>query len=464
MSTKKQNMGFGLIVLSFFFFFNFDFAIFDLLPDIFGYICIYFGLSRLADLNYHFEDARTKFKYGIYSGIAEILFMMFIFGIATPNERSIYILMSVFLFGVADVLIFLFAFKEFFEGFISLGTLCDGNSVFYRRKRERIVRIGKNKGTVKARESQKSCTEKVFSLTVVFIITRTLCTLLPELTSLIDNSEYRFVGLLRVFGVIISLIMGLIWIISVIRYIRRVKKDNVFVANIKEKYLNFLSTRPNLIIKRRLLLGMGVLAIGFILSFDFYADYFNLIPDFLSSVVIILGIMLLRRFSKKHLHATAAAVVYTAVSVLTWTSELGFFGEYYPQAALKNMEAYKMYMTMFGLNILDVAVFLWMTFACANMVTDIAMTHTAPENKTVLSEDDLFYSDLYKSRMIFVGLSAPCGLVNIYYIYFLTSYSNAWYVSMSNFFTIAADIVLCAYAYKFFADIKDEISSRYKNS
>ena len=51
----RKRMGFLLIALSALFLFNPDIAVFDLLPDVFGYILLSLGLSSLSYLNYHFE-------------------------------------------------------------------------------------------------------------------------------------------------------------------------------------------------------------------------------------------------------------------------------------------------------------------------------------------------------------------------------------------------------------------------
>ena len=94
----KRNMGLSSMILSFFFLFNPDFSAVDPIPDIIGYAILYFALVNLADVNYHFEEARIKFKYAIYAGFAEIAAILILFGIVAPSERSMFTLIIAFVF------------------------------------------------------------------------------------------------------------------------------------------------------------------------------------------------------------------------------------------------------------------------------------------------------------------------------------------------------------------------------
>lgn len=443
MNTKqKKGMGLSLIILSFFFLFNPEFAAVDPIPDLFGYVIIYFALTRLSDIDAHMEEARKKFKHAIYLGIAELAALAILFGLVIESERSITLLIMTFVFGIADIVILLPAFKELFEGFSSLGMLCNGSAMF----------IKKNSGEY---------TEKVSLITKIFVISKASLACLPEFTSLINNSEYRFVGVLRVFAVFISLLIGLIWLITVIRYIHAINKDKPFMDSICEKYAVFRQTRPLLFVKRRLLFGIGLICAGLALSIDIYGDYFNFIPDFLAAAVILFGAWRLREFSPKWKITAIISAIYGFISAASWTLSVKFFNEYYPEAALKVTDAYNKYQKMFLADIADAAAFVILVIACAALLADIAKIHAAPRDKDTLSKDDLYFEELKKGTIGLVLLAVLSSAMTIYYVYFLTSYSSAWYVEMSVIFTLVCDVALAAYAFRFGNVMKKEISSRY---
>lgn len=446
--TKKRSKGMGisLMILSCFFIFNPDMSAVDPLPDLFGYVFMYIALAKLSYINYHFDEARKKFKYGIYIGIAEIIALLILFGLVTPTEKAISILILTFVFGLADIFVIVTGFKELIEGFLNLGTLCNGQAMFIKRN------------------GKSGYSEKIYRLTIAFSIVKAACTFLPECTSLIDNAEYRFVGLLRGFGIIISLVFGIIWLISCVRFFGAIKKDCVFIDNIFAKYDTFVIEHPDIFTKRALLAGIGTVSIGFILSIDIYGDYYNYLPDFLGAAIVFFGVLSLRRFSPKWKMTAIVSLVYAFVSVLSWTVSLNYLDQYEPHAALKNADAYNKFYTMFFIDIADAVVFVIFAVLVVLFVADIAMTHAAPKNKNMLEKDDFFYEDLIKSKVIFISLAALSSVMTVYYIYFTTSYSDAWYIRMSVIFTAICDIAFAVYAFWFGNALKKEISRRYELS
>ncbi len=443
MNTKQNSMGLSLIIASFFFLFNPEFAALDPIPDLFGYVIMYFALTKLSDIDIHFDQSRQKFKQAIYVGIAELVALAILFGLVIESERSITLLIMTFIFGIADIIILLPALKELFEGFLNLGMLCNGSAMF-------VTRSGK-----------VNHTEGVILITRIFVVLKATLSCLPEFTSLINNSEYRFVGILRICSVIICLVIGIIWLVKIVSYIKAIKKDKLFIDNISEKYAVLRETRPLLFVKRRLIFGIGAICIGLALSIDLYGDYFNFLPDFLSAAVILWGAFSLRKFSPRWKLVSVFSGIYGFISATSWTLSLRFFNEYYPQAALKVTDAYNKYQTMFYADIADAVFFVMLVISCVILFADLAKTHAAPKDKDTLCKGDLFFEDLQKNKIILILLAVLSSAVTIYYVYFLTSYSNAWYVEISVIFTLVCDVAFGAYAIWFGNTLKKEISSRY---
>ena len=442
-TSQKKRMGLSLIIASFFFLFNPEFAAVDPIPDLCGYVIMYFALTKLSDIDIHIEEARRKFKHAIYVGIAELVALAILFGLVIESERSITLLIMTFVFGIADIIVLLPAFKELFDGFTNLGMLCDGSAMF------------------KAKNGRINRTEASQLITRIFVISKATLACLPEFTSLINNSEYRFVGVLRVIAVIISLAVGILWLVKIIGYIIAIKRDKPFIENISKKYTVLRETRPLLFAKRRLIFGIGVICIGLALSLDIYGDYFNFLPDFLGAAVILFGALSLRKFSPRWKLVSIFSAIYGFISAASWTLSVRFFNEYYPEAAQKVTDAYNKYQTMFYADIADAIFFVILVISCVLLFTDIAKTHAAPKEKDTLGKGDLYFEELKRGKIILILLAILSSAVTIYYVYFLTSYSDAWYIRMSFVFTFVCDVAFAAYAVWFGNTLKKEISSRY---
>ncbi|MBE6548152.1 MAG: hypothetical protein E7667_04660 [Ruminococcaceae bacterium] len=439
----KRNMGLSSMILSFFFLFNPDFSAVDPIPDIIGYAILYFALVNLADVNYHFEEARIKFKYAIYAGFAEIAAILILFGIVAPSERSMFTLIIAFVFSVIDLIILLPAYKEFFEGFINLGTLNDGEAMFVQRN------------------GRGEYTDRTYHFTVAFVITKSVCACLPEFSALIENEQYRFITILRFFGFIITMVVGIIWLVKIIGYVRAIKKDRVFIDSISEKYKSMVITRPGLFTKRQLLFGIGCIFAGFALSLDIYGDYYNFIPDFLSAAAICFGCFKLKKFSRRWISVFAVSALYGGVSLVSWVQSLKFFKEYYPQSVLKKIEAAKMYNFIYSTYICNAVIFTALVVLCVLMLSDIAKTHAAPRTKDKLSKDDLYYEELSNSSLILCIFAALSSIMTLYYKYSITRYSYDWYIHFAIIFTVVCDLIFVAYAYHFCDLMKKEIANRY---
>lgn len=440
---NKGGMRLLLIVISLFFLFDPYISVIDIIPDIIGYFLMYLALSRLSDINCHMEEARKRFKYAAWTCLARYASLAVLFGLVTESERAVSVLIVTFVFGVSDILIVIPAFKELFEGFSSLGVLCDGKSMYIDKR------------------GRSGYTERISGITYAFIIVRALGAFLPELTSLINNSQYRFVGLLRALSFIIVLAVGAVWLIRTVIFFLRVRRETVFISNICQKHATLVTERPLIFKARRLICGVSVILTGYILSLNIYGNYFNIIPDFICAALILAGVILLRRYSSSWKSVGIFAVIYIVMSSVAWGTSIGFFSKYYPQDAMKNAEIHGKFFSMLALDAISEICFVLLTAALVRFIFDIFTHHASPEGKILSAENDMSASDISKKGKIFCGLCALSGAVTMYYVYSLTSYSSAWYIEMATTITFMCDVLLMGYAYSLFSRIKKEISTRY---
>lgn len=446
MGTKsKKSMGLPLIIISLFFLFDPYLSVLDIIPDIIGYFLIYLALSRLSDINSHMDEARRKFKYAIWACAARYVALAILFGLVTESERAVSVLIVTLVFGIADILIVIPAFKELFEGFSGLGLLYDGQSMY-------IDKRGKN-----------GYTEKISRLTYIFVSIRALLAFLPELTSLTDNSQYRFIGLLRAFSFIIVSVIGIVWLIRAAKFFSRIHAETAFIQNIHQAHAALLRERPLMFKSRTLRCGMGVILVGYILSLNVYGDYFNFLPDFICPAFILAGAVILRNYSGKWKCISVFSVIHMLISSVAWGVSVGFFGKYYPQDAMKNTEIYNKFFTMLSLDGISEICFIAITVLLVKFIKDIFMHHASPDGKTLSIEEDISASDISRKGKIFCTLCALSSAVTLYYVYSLTSYSSAWYIEMATIFTFTCDVLLIGYACSFFGSIRKEIGVRYSS-
>ncbi|MBO7297275.1 MAG: hypothetical protein J6V39_08440, partial [Clostridia bacterium] len=127
----RKRMGFLLIALAPLFLWNPDIAVFDLLPDVIGYVLLSLGLSSLSYLNHHFEESAKRFHRMVAISAARLAFVIVLFGLVNHVDRPTTMLLGNFVFGVLELMTLLPAYHHFFEGLIYAGSRVGvGQSVF----------------------------------------------------------------------------------------------------------------------------------------------------------------------------------------------------------------------------------------------------------------------------------------------------------------------------------------------
>ena len=157
----KKNIGLSLIPFAFLFLFEPNYTLIDPLPDFIGYIILIAALTNLSDVNYHIHDARGGFKKGIAISIFRFLSIYVLKNIFATDEQSIGILLFSFVLSFFELVVIIPAYKNLFDGLLSLGMMHDGTFVYYRSVRKKL-RINKKTGekTLYVRESKSNVSEK----------------------------------------------------------------------------------------------------------------------------------------------------------------------------------------------------------------------------------------------------------------------------------------------------------------
>ena len=305
-------------------------SVVDVLPDALGYLFMLLGLYRLADMDDRLMEAAKGLRYLALIGVARLLSLFLAFGLVSPNEQPVFLLLILFTLGVLDCIVLIPMWKNFCGGILYLGSRHNATAMFDRRGlggRTRIYNV----------------VERYSACSAVFFVLRELCAILPEVTVLthekggVEAGEatqfYDFVGLYRLVGCGVSLVLGIVWLVMTVRLIRKLKGDTPFFEALTEKYRTEVLTRRDLFAMRAVKASLGCLLVAAVCALDVYLDNINVLPDFLAALFLVLSVVFLRRYAGKNIPALVAAVAYGLVSGLSWYLQVtdyfhqGYFGD-----------------------------------------------------------------------------------------------------------------------------------------
>lgn len=470
----KKHLGFTLLPFAFFFLFEPNLALNDYLPDFIGYIIICIALINLSDVNNRISDAVSGFKRGIViSALRYVAIYMLqnVFGIDqlySDNETSVGTLLFAFIFAILEIIILLPAYKNLFEGLLSLGMMHDGSYVYHKNIHRRIVTDPESgKKIMYVREGKRNASEKLYSLTAVFLVIRCAAYVLPEFTSLTDNSSYEFIVHLRWLSFAIALPICIAWLVSTLVYFINVRRDTPFIANLSEFYIRQISERPNVITVRSISSGLCVIITAFAFSMDFYTDHLNIIPNALFYLLVAIGAIMLFKYSKKWIPILALSSVGAIISTYTRSIATALYSdpEFTPVAVKVDIEAYNSFYNVASFTILDVALTLITVIFTVLLVWDVYKRHSnlAPSLAKNEARDVKEHKLSFAKWTVAIILAATfSSAANIYYM-FVQPFENVeeWYFYYSPIIAIVASVIFAIVAVYFTVFIINSVKFRY---
>lgn len=320
--TRKQMIGVGWLILGAVFLADPFIGLFDFLPDCLGFLFFSLGLRRIADLDDRLAEMLRATRRLSLLGIGRLLLLVFGYGLVSHSEQPVFILLALFTMGVLDILLLVPMWKHFNGGLLYLGSRLDATALFDRTGRG-------------GRPHARSITERYATFSGLYFVLREVLAVLPEVTVLTHQAGgadggaggvlYEFVGLFRLIGEGASLVLGIVWLVMTVRYIRRLTADVPFMDRLADRYNTEILPRNDLFAMRAVKASMMALSAAALLSVDLYLEGVNILPDFLVAILLILSLLFLRRYvplSRPAVIATAAFGVYSTVA---WIYSLVFF-------------------------------------------------------------------------------------------------------------------------------------------
>lgn len=251
------------LVFGFLFFINPCPLGFDILPDVFGAVLIFFGLTQLA----YFDGSAEKAKNMVlYLSIVEMIKLFFMESTATtliPSNR----MLSVTSFSIVEGILYILFFRAFFEGvsYFSMRNNCN--------------------------ETLKKVDGTAFLSYLAFFV-RIAATLLPELLAILELSIYTetdfdvidsitdIISAKPVIVVLVSLIAlvtGIAWFVSICGLLSTFFKESSEILD--ERYISEYISRPEIMRPKKLKQGSCGLYFAFFFALDLVFDGIRIVPS-----------------------------------------------------------------------------------------------------------------------------------------------------------------------------------------
>ena len=429
----RKNIGFSLLPFSFIFLFEPSYALLDPLPDFIGYVIMCAALINLADINPSIMDAFKGFRRAaILSAVrfASLFVLTFAF---EGQEQTITMLLLVFIFALFDAVILIPSYKSLFGGLLNLGIHHDSSAVYYCKK-----------------PGGMNASEKMYMLSCGMLIVKNALWALPEFTSLVGDDTYEFVGILRIFAMLIIVPVTVVWLVRMITYFVRVRRDETFVNNLMNVYNQKAEASPSFFDMRVLSVGIVALIVAFVFSLDLLFDNFNVTPDFIMYIALIVGALILRKHSKKWVLLTAFSSFGVISGALSFASRVYFYSRYLPSDVIRNIEAYDSYYFMFSCDVAEAVAFLACLASTIVVLKDVYYSSTDLVCDIGQTERRRMNVKFTAGAIVTSVFGAINAFATLFYVYSIPNVHKAEIFSMSNVLRMAFGIVF-AFAFWYFA-------------
>ena len=475
----KKRMGFMLIAAAMLFLWNPDIVVFDLLPDVIGYLLLSLGMSSLSYLNHHFEESAKRFHRMVALSAARLVFVLVLFGLVSANDRPTAMLLGNFVFGVLELLILLPAYHYLFEGLIYAGSRAGvGESVMRPTAAHKLWSLViKRRSEFEQENAAISVTESFAFVTALFAVCKIVLNVLPEFSVLTEHSDaasglYDFVWLFRAAAILLGAVIGVIWLLVALRYWICVLRDRPFVDELHARYMCDIYPNKDLFVAKRYKLGAFCLLIGIMLSIDLPIDGVNVMPDLLCAIGLVAGVLALRHYAPSWRASVAVLGGYALASVTEFYWQIRYFKieGYTAEAALNGAQATQAHIVSVVLSAVCSGLFLLSILSVLRCLKEVIRSHTGFEvmhiDMQTYGRKNALHRELIRGLIPVIVMAVLCAVGGVVYTVLLpyNGLGGEWYrilASLMWVINIALGVVLSVVFAEKNNDIMEQINNRY---
>ena len=358
----------------------------DFLPDLFGYLLIWNGLSRLADLSDSIFESRVAFRNLIWVGLGEIAVRYFLRDAAARQtseyQQPTWILLFSFAVLVLHFWLLIPAFKQLFAGF------------------ERLM--DKYPSAVPTDTSKNKVTSaRISRLSVIFVAAHAILSVLPELAILTsyeyheDNALfgfdwYAYINLFRTVGVVIAAIFGLVWLIAFLRYFVAIVRDREWLERLDAAYAEEILPQAAKLRTRRLSTAFSLLSVGIFFTASLRMDEQVAVSGVFFALTVGLAALYLGELLPSRKICRTPCIVLGVVSIANALVKYLYLSQYSVEASEYYTGAFWFFAATQLLEILEAAATLLLVFVLLRMLTELVALYTGvyygTEGSEMLSE------------------------------------------------------------------------------
>ncbi len=463
-SIKGSQMGLGMIALSGILLFNPVVGYLDVLPDAIGFLLLWVGLYRLADLNDRIGDAMRRFRILFFIGVGELLvtYLLYVAMPAraaemNPYERPVSILLFSFVMLLCRWLLLIPALRDLFGGLQRLSEKYDGEALL-------------------AEKNGKTRFERLIRHSTVFVVLQSLLSVLPEasiLTSFEHDAKstsflfdwYEFIELFRLAAGLICAVIGVIWLASFLNCCRHLLREHEWIGRVRNAYVTEILPQTDLLAVRRYSAVFLLLNVAILFTFHLRVDHHTALPGAVAAILTLIALRVRGRRAASEGKCRAACYGLTAVSTVQLVVNAWFLKSFLPEAALYQTDAYYGFLvlrileaaeaivTLLFVWILLKVIFEWMREEVSVEYAGDALAETLSQRAT-----ERLHREFAKRFAVIFILFAAATVVNIADAIFQLRYGWIWLISFA--LTFAAVWIF----YSLMHDLMSEIKNRYLSS
>ena len=294
----------------------------DLLPDAVAYLLIVIALTPLSAVVPHFAEARERFQKLIILAAVRIPVTAVAIQILSNNTHQLpLIVVFSVVFAAFDIIFLLPAIRELFEGIYMLATRFE---IEEGRGDAHISLVG-----------MRMFTEAFILLRAVLMVAPSLSLLSISYDELSNKPAGVTVGQFAFFALmatVVLLVVGIIWAVKFIPYIRAVSLACDTSPVLKERCEGMRDTLTAVTERRKVSFLMLLLAGAALSSADVWLDNVNYLPDAVTGICILLFCVFLYRTryaTRKHIILPIiAASLYILTDIAAYVVNILFTSSY----------------------------------------------------------------------------------------------------------------------------------------
>lgn len=389
----KKNMigsGFVAILISAFFLCSPVVGFVDPLPNCIGYLLLCLGLYRLSDLSEHLCETFRRVRILLLLSILSLIACYFIYGVLgqsaeplnenqqliygemgeNPYQQPVWILIASFVSLVVQWCFLIPTLRMLFRGIGHLAERYGGDALTREKNR-------------------KTLPERMSRATTVFFILSSILSLLPELTvltyfeyheenPLFPFDWYEYVVLFRAACGLVAFVVGLIWLIRMIRFCTAAMRDLEWIERLDARYRADVLPQVGMLTVRRFSAGFSLLQVALIFSINLRMNHRAVLPGIILAILAIFALCLLRRYlppERSTVGIVSGVMLALASAAHLWLSH-SYLRKYLPDASLYDPNAYRSFLLVRAADVLEIVFTLVLLAVLLAFLTALAREHT----------------------------------------------------------------------------------------